>query len=90
MSDKISLKKLKRIMYNALRWRLQLPEHYPHNEIPEDDELKEFSRGIKVAYKDLMREIDKIDDAENQRRIWKKDKHGRPYKEEYDDEMRWK
>lgn len=70
MSDYIQIKKLKRIMYSALRWRLQLPNYVPHYPIPGDDELSEFSRGVKCAYRDLLEEIDKIESAENQRRLW--------------------
>lgn len=70
MSDSIQIKKLKRIMYSALRWRLQLPNYFPHNPIPADDKLSEFSRGVKCAYKDLLEEIEKIEDAPKQRRIW--------------------
>lgn len=72
MSDSISIKKLKRIIYSALRWRLQLPNYYPHNPIPADDKLNEFSRGVKCAYRDLLTEIDKIEKSENQGRVWRK------------------
>ena len=90
MSKNISLKKLKRIMYNCLRYRLQLPEYIPHNEIPDDASLSAFSQGVKTAYRDLLGELDKIESVSNQRGVWKWRKgQGRPYKEEYIDEMRW-
>lgn len=72
MSDSISIKKLKRIMYSALRWRLQLPNYYPHNPIPPDGNLGTFSQGVKCAYRDLLEEIEKIEQSENQRGVWKK------------------
>lgn len=75
MSATISLEKLKRIMYSALRWRLQIPNYYPHNPIPRDDDLNTFSQGVKCAYRDLLEEIEKVEKAENQRRIWRKRKH---------------
>lgn len=58
-------------MYNALRWRLQIPNYFPHTPIPPDSELNEFSRGVKCAYRDLLQEIDKIEGEENQRRSWR-------------------
>lgn len=74
MSDSIQIKKLKRIMYQSLRWRLQLPNYVPHYPIPSDDKLGEFSRGVKCAYRDLLEEIEKIERSENQRRFWRKKK----------------
>lgn len=89
MSSEISIKKLKKIMYRCLRWRLQVPEYYPHNKIPKDSELSEFSRGVKCAYKDLLREIEKIEESGNQRNVWNRiSEH--LFKEDYVDEMRWK
>lgn len=71
MSDSIQINKLKRIIYKALRWRLQLPNYVPHTPIPPDKDLREFSRGVKCAYRDLLEEIDKVEQAENQRRVWR-------------------
>ena len=89
MSDTISVKKLKMIMYRGLRWRLQLPEYYEHNPIPEDDKLSEFSQGVKCAYRDLLQEIDKLEEQENQRRFWNRRRISETlYKEEYIDEIR--
>ena len=70
MSDTISIRKLKRMMYSALRWRLQLPNYFPHNPIPPDEKLTEFSRGVKCAYADLLRSIEEIENSDNQRRRW--------------------
>lgn len=89
MSNAISIKKLKRIMYRGLRWRLQIPNYFPHNPIPPDDELTEFSRGVKCAYRDLLQEIDKIEADGNQRRTWKNDEkmnvaYGTYYDDNYD------
>ncbi len=88
MSNSIEINKLKRIMYSALRWRLQLPNYSEHNPIPKDSELNEFSRGVKCAYRDLLQEIDKVENADNQRRIWKK-RTSNPYDDEqFVDEIR--
>lgn len=70
MSDAIQIKKLKRMMYSALRWRLQLPNYFPHNPIPPDENLTEFSRGVKCAYQDLLRSVEEIEASDNQRRRW--------------------
>lgn len=99
MSETISIKKLKRIMYRALRWRLQLPDYVPHNPIPDDHSLSTFSRGVVTAYRDLLEEIEKIENAENQRRIWRWRKDDASLysgygtdddDESFVDEMRWK
>lgn len=81
MSDSIEIKKLKRIMYGCLRWRLQLPNYITHNPIPDDEKLSEFSRGVKCAYRDMLEEIKKIERSDNQRRIWKKNTDN-PYDED--------
>lgn len=57
-------------MYASLRWRLQIPNYFPHTPIPADDELSTFSRGVKCAYRDLLKEIEEIEKAEEQFRIW--------------------
>ncbi len=57
-------------MYSALRWRLQIPHHFPHNPIPSDEKLTEFSRGVKCAYRDLLNIIEEIENSDNQRRKW--------------------
>lgn len=99
MSKQISIKKLKRIMYGCLRWRLQLGSYIPHNPIPDDYELGEFSRGVKCAYKDLLRAIEEIEVSENQSRFFKRtkrdwymygDEKDDSQSETYVDEMRWK
>jgi len=87
MATSIQLKKLKRIMYKCLRWRLQIPNYVPHNPLPDrhDPSLTEFSRGVMCAYADLLDEMDKIEEAENQRHVWRTDKK----EDSYIDEMRW-
>lgn len=70
MSDRIDFKKLKMIMYRSLRWRLQIPDYVPHNPIPPSDELGTFQQGVKCAYRDMLQEIERVEAAENQRRIW--------------------
>ena len=57
-------------MYSCIRWRLQLPNYFPHNPIPPDEDLTEFSRGVKCAYRDLLRDIDEIENSSNQRSRW--------------------
>jgi hypothetical protein len=90
MSETISIKKLKKIMYKCLRWRLQIGDYIPHNEIPLDSEVNEFSRGVKTAYRDLLEEIEKIEQTENQRSFWKRKESDRYlYSEDFIDEMRW-
>ena len=99
MTDAIAIKKLKRIMYGCLRWRLQLPTYIPHNPIPDDDELSQFSQGVKCAYKDLLRAIEEIESSQNQRRFWQRkktdwykygDDKNDTESEVFVDEMRWK
>lgn len=72
MSDTVSTSKLKRMMYLALRWRLQLPNYFPHNPVPHDNELNEFSRGVKCAYRDMLMAIEELEATENQRHFWSK------------------
>lgn len=100
MSKSIQLKKLKRAMYICLRWRLQLPNYVPHNPVPNfvnNPTLKEFSKGVICAYADLMKILDEIERADNQRKIYPKRKdqffpvfgNKNDEEESYVDEMRW-
>jgi hypothetical protein len=59
-------------MYSSLRWRLQLPNYFPHNPSPDDNTLSEFSRGVKCAYRDLLKQLDEIEELESQRNFWGK------------------
>jgi hypothetical protein len=72
MSKTLSIEKIKRMMYSGLRWRLQLPNYFPHNPVPrmDDPRLSQFSRGVICAYKDLLQSIDEIERLDNQRHKW--------------------
>lgn len=84
MSKTISIKKLKRIMYACLRYRLQLPNYvHPHNPIPSKEKLSNFSQGTITAYQDLLREIQRIEAADNQRRIFNESSYSDEWVEEY-------
>ena len=85
MSDTISIKKLKRIMYACLRWRLQIPNYYPHNPIPKKDTMSHSSKMLVTAYQDLLREIEKIEKSDNQRNLYKEI----PFPDDVIDEYSW-
>ena len=70
MAKQISIKKLKRIMYACLRWRLQVPNYVPHKPIPQKSKLGHHSQGVLIGYQDLLVEIEKIERTNNQSRVY--------------------
>lgn len=89
MKKILDTKKMKLILYRYLRLRLQIPDHLPHEPIPRDGELSDFELGLKVACRELLREVERIEGASNQRWVWARWRSTpETFEESYLDEIR--
>lgn len=69
MSDRISVKKLRRMLEAFLDWRNARPV-----ETKDGTAQTEFSRGYETFAKDLNRDLDELEKKENQRNFFRNHK----------------